>query len=366
MTLPDPRQYPPVNARNPVIRQLMSLLTEHDETEIKAKRSQLLAMISELLAANDHSAINAALTQAPAQEAWLALWQTLCTAVEAVQDPHETQAMLFALPVILVAGSTKGTGLPCKLADPDSVLQILRDQGVLARDAVAALSPELVSLEALATISPARLYRWKNTLADSLTNGANNPFGLSASPIQIKEESAWLRFIVGAVRQPAGGPTQMLLGGQVGKWGLQLSQNLGEQLKTGDATVLAIPRTPQGWLAAQENGRNVLQETRLQLLASSAIRTIRSKGRTPVAIIAAHESDEIRITLSSREDAERWQGFVWPLAPADRMESIADFAQDLFRDCQVDDIRLIDAIQPDQKDGLPFFVTAHFDPVAHH
>lgn len=366
MPLPDPRQYPPVNARNPVIRQLMSMMTEHEETSIQVKRDALLAMIADLLEANDHAAINAALTQAPAQDAWHTLWRTLCEVVEAAPSHAGSHVTLFALPVIIVAGSAQGATLPGKLSDPAGVLQILRHHGVLEQNAVAMLAPELVSAEAIAAISPAKQYRWKTALADAIVAEVANPFEVPESPVSIKEESAWLRFIVGAVRQPGNAPAQIRLGGLVGQWSLVLSQSLGEQLKTGDATVLAIPRAPQSWLTAQDNGRTILLETRLQLMASSAIRTIRSKGRTPVAVIATHEHDEIRITFSSKEDAERWQGFVWPLSASDSVEYIADFAQNLFRDCQVDDVRIINTIQPDQKDGLPFFVTAHFAPVAHH
>ncbi len=361
MSLPDPRNHPPVNSRNPLIRQLMSVMTSSDSATAESGRSELRAMLSDLLAANDHAAINAALTQAPDQQAWQALWQALREVVESGGE-----VTLFALPVIIVAGSAAGTTLPGRLADPQGVLRLLRENGLLAGQAEAILAPQLVSAESMAAISPCQVNQWKNSLADALNCCDPDPFGLAEDPVSVKEESAWLRFLVGAVRQPGNAGEQIRLGGQVGRWGLALSELLGQQLKAGDATVLAIPRAPQGWLSAQETGRTVLLETRLQLLASSAIRTIRSKRRTPVAVIAAHDSDEIRITFSSREDGERWQGFVWPLAPADHVEYIADFARSLFQDCQVEDVRIIDSIQPDRDGELPFFVTAHFAPVVHH
>jgi len=366
MSLPDPRNYAPVNARNPLIRQLMSLMTEHDALAITNKRAALQAQIADLLAANDHAALNAALNQAPALEAWQTLWQALRDEVESAPADANNHATLFAIPVIIVAGSDKGARLPGMLSSPETVLNLLRQHGVLAADAMACLAPELVSSDMLAAISPSRQIRLKTALVEPLQNSSSNLFDLTPSPLEVKEESAWLRFIVGAVLQPETAPPQIKLGGAVDNWGMALAQNLGEQLKTTGATVLALPRAPQSWLAAQENGRTILLETRLQLLASSAIRAIRSKGRTPVAVIAAHENDEIRITLSSQEDAERWQGFVWPLSPGDHVEQIVDFTQTLFHDCQVQDIRLVESIQPDREGELPFFVTAHFSPIARH
>ena len=366
MSLPDPRNYAPVNARNPLIRQLMSLMTEREDAVIATKRTELRNQIADLLVSNDHAALNAALNQAPAQDAWRTLWRELRAVVEEAPAGGEDHVILFALPVIIVAGSSTNTTLPEQLKAPEDIVHLLRQHGVLAQDAIVHLSPELASAEAIAGISPCRLFEWKKSLLNKISMENQPLFSLPASQLCVKEESAWLRFMVGAVRQPMNAPAQIQLGGKVDGWGIAVSQALGEQLKTANATVLALPRAPQSWLTAQENGRTVLLEARLQLLASSAIRTIRSKGRTPVAVMAAHESGEIRITLSSKENAERWQGFVWPLSPADSVDYIVDFAKALFHDCQVQDVRLVDTIQPDMQDGMPFFATAHFPAIAHH
>lgn len=360
MSLPDPRNYPPVNVRNPLIRQIMSLLTEHDVQAVDAKRTELRSQISDLLLTGDHGALNAALLQAPALEAWQTLWQFLREVVEAAPAHTGPYATLFAIPVIIVAGSSKGASLSGEINNTDSILQVLRQHGVIAADALVSIAPGLLSAETLSTISPAQLQQWKETLAESLKSNLLNPFGLETTPVFVKEESAWLRYIVGAAIQTEEAAPAIRLGGVVNTWGTALAQVLSDALKTGDATVLAIPRAPQSWLAAQETGRTLLQETRLQLLASSAIRAIRSKARTPIAVIAAHDNDEIRITLCSQEDPERWQGFVWPLTAGDRVEQISNFAQTLFQDCQVADIRVIEQIQPDRDGDLPFFVTAHF------
>ena len=86
MTLPDPRLYPRVNPQNPLIRQLMSFLSEKDAANVAQKRQALRDLIGETLSSNDHYALNGALTQAPSQEAWLALWQGLRDVVEQRQQ----------------------------------------------------------------------------------------------------------------------------------------------------------------------------------------------------------------------------------------------------------------------------------------
>ena len=337
----------------------MSLLTEADVHQAAHKRTELQSLIAEMLISKDNAALNAALLQAPALEAWQALWQAISDAVETPSSVSSEYAQLFAIPVIIVAGSAKGTHLSCEIKNTEAILALLKQHKVLESGTQTFLLPHLVSSDVLSSISLSQQWEWKQAFVPTLQQGQAPALSLEHSPIFIKEESAWLRFIVGvSLANPSTSSIQ--LGGNVGSWGMALAQQLGEQLKQEDATVLAIPRAPQALLAAQNTGRQILQETRLQLLASSAIRAIRSKGRTPVAVMAAHENNEIRITFSSQEDKERWQGFVWPIHAGDHVEQIGQFALALFHDCQVSDVRIIDTIQPDRDEGLPFFVTAHF------
>lgn len=366
MSLPDPRFYPPVNARNPLIRQLMSLLTEHDANQADKKRSDLNLLITDLLMSNDNAALNAALMQAPALEAWQTLWHAIREVVETPTPHDDSYITLFAIPVIIVAGSAQGTNLSCEIKNSAAILQLLKQHKIINEDAISYILPEMLSDDTLSAATLSQLRDWKQSLVAPLSAAAAPELGFASSPLYVKEEAAYLRYIVGMTLDHHGQPTNIRMGGAVSQWGMALAQELGSQLQTKDATVLTIPRAPQPILAAQATGRQVLQETRLQLLASSAIRAIRTKGRTPVAIIAAHDNSEIRITLSAKEDHERWQGFVWPILAGDRVEQICEFAQTLFHDCQVSDIRVIEQIQPDRDEGLPFFVTDYFTAKSAH
>lgn len=261
-------------------------------------------------------------------------------------------APMFALPVILVAAGE--TRLPCQI-EVETITQQMREHGLLAPDATVSLSPALIDIDTLNELASSR----RPGEAAASAPAGDDPFGLSPVPIAIKEESAWLRFMVGSVR-----PQTAILEthNAVGKWAMPLSQTLSKMLARDGATLLALPRAPQDLEAAQKTGRATLLETRLQLFASNTIRAIRSKHRTPVVVIAPHEGNEIRITLSSGEDSERWYGFVWPLESNETRDAVTRFATGLFQDCRISDIRVIDAIQPDLADGLPFFITAHIPP----
>lgn len=339
----------------------MSLLSEQNPDLVQEKRQQLHIQLADLLGSHENTALNAAFSQAPAQEVWLELSRAVQTLVEATPDNTNPYGVFFAIPVIIVAGCDKETSLPCRI-NPTEILQLLRVHGVLADHAPACISSLLISADALGSISPSSLMEWKTRPYPEMPGDALKLFEFSPESVTVKEESAWLRFMVGMVQQYKDAPTAIHLGGNVGKWGMPLAQMLGEMLKQGNVSILALPRPVQSWLTANETGRRVLLETRLQLLVSNAVRAIRSKQRTPVGVIAAHANEEIRITVSSQEDSERWYGFIWPLAPGEQVETIAKYAQDLFHDCRIEDVRLIEAVQPDLDDNLPFFVTAHFAP----
>jgi len=339
MTLPDPRRYPPPNARNPVIRLVMKQLTA-SSPEIAAEAARALRQnLVDMIAAGDHAGLNAILTQSPALEAAQALWQALREILEA-PAPFAP----FLIPVILVAGVKGSATLPGALTDPQALVDLLRQHGVFAPDAEVSLARELVREDALAAINPSQILRWRE--ADLALAGASMP---------LHDEAVFLRFIVGISSVP---PQK-----RMGAWGMPLAELISKQLATEGVTLFTIPRAPQGWLSALESGRATLLETRLQHMTSNAVRGIRLKGRTPIATLAAHDNDEIRITISSQEDGERWYGFVWPLSPRDEVAAIERFATELFVECQISDIRIVPDLQPDLQDDLPFFVTAHAAPV---
>jgi hypothetical protein len=339
MHLPDPRRYPPPNARNPLIRLVMKQLTAPTHETGSEAAAALRQGLHDMIEARDHAGLNAVLTQSPALEAAQTLWQALRDILE-----EPAAGSLFLIPVILVAGVKGSATLPGELGDPQAIVELLRQHGVFPVDAKITLHSVLASEETLAGISPYQILHWQE-----------EAFVPPPAAMPLRDEAVFLRFLVGtSSTRPVS---------RMGAWGFPLAELIGQQLATAGVTLFTIPRSPQGCLSALESGRKTLLETRLQHMTSNAVRGIRLKGRTPVATLAAHDNDEIRITISSKEDGERWQGFVWPLGPRDEVPAIEQFATELFSECQITDIRIVEDLQPDLQGDLPFFVTAHDAPV---
>lgn len=345
MPLPDPRQYPSENTRNPLINLALSVEQHSSQDHAVSQFQALTTLVASMLANHENAALNAAFVQASSAENW----QILADAMDAATCTSE----IFTIPVIIVASGNQEATLSTVI-DPHNITEILRQNGALPVDAAATIYPRLLSLETLTAINPSDVFEWQQE--HQTTPRALQSIHPDSDSIEIKEESAWLRFLLGHITPS--NPELML-----GKASMPLSQALGKSLQQGELSVLALPHSIHlNWFGGLAAGRRALLETRLQLLVSNAVRAIRSKKRTPVGTIAAHEGDEIRVALSSQEDSERWYGFVWPLNPGDNIEDICRFIKDLLHDCQIGDIRIIDSIQPDLENDIPFFVTAHFPP----
>src|SRR6185295_5098481 len=114
---------------------------------------------------------------------------------------------------------------------------------------------------------------------------------------------------------------------------------LSRQLKSGAASVLALPRAPQRPLRAVWQGRVAHREVGAQVFASSAIRKLRASTGEPSAVISAHRAPdalhggELRLSLSSPFEARDAEGFRCPLYPQDRVADVVAMLLDLLQDC---------------------------------
>lgn len=356
MYLPDPRHFPRVDPKNDYIRQVMRVLTARELSERDEAGRILSRQIHVALQNGCDDELQQALASSPSQEAYKYLWNELRDAVEAMPDTG-SQALVFAIPLLLVAAGTRGqVKVAGRLPDIQPVLSILSQHGVIGNEREVSLSPVMLSLATLQQWQPSQLYRWSQHLQD-VARGV--PLELQPDDLVVADEAVHLRFLVGVARLRAGEDSPIRLGGDAGKWGMKLAEEINRQLKQDNLSLLAIPRPPQMLLLAQVNGRFARHELGLQLVVSRCIRKIRQAGETPVAVLAAHDSNELRFTISARENSERWEGYVWPLQPLDSVELISDNTVALLHECQVNDIRVQTEVKPDMQDGLPLFLCAH-------
>lgn len=350
--LPDPRLYPDPMPSNMLIHYTLSVLNAASDSDREACRVSLKQAVADILERGDVLTLSVALAMVPSQAAYRVLWEALRAAAE---QPEGRHAVIFAVPLVLVAGAKPEATLPARIEDVDGLNALLREHGVFAPGAEVFLSGKLLHPDTVAGISSAQLYRFTRSLADA---ARGLPLELEPSAVTVRNDGVFLRYLIGVAIQEEGEPAPVKLGGAVGPWGIPLMKFLGEQLKTDGVTLFPIARPPQALLQAIVAGGSARQEVTLQAFASSMIRKLRDMGQEPVAVLSAHENGELRCTISAPGDEKNWEGFVWQLSPLDSVPLIASQFCELMAECRVSDVRVVPQVQPDQQNGIPLFLTA--------
>ncbi|MBI3148813.1 MAG: hypothetical protein HYZ17_09920 [Betaproteobacteria bacterium] len=342
--LPDPRIFPA-----PAIQLAIDLASAAEQSlaaptmQLKdALDEQIRKTWSQLARQGAFAQVAEIFQQSPSVAVTRHWWRRLDEALHlsAVQtDGVGTQ--VFALPLVIVVGAGVAGKLSGVLPEVPRVVSLLQEHGALRGNRNFALGNALVPPEKLAI----------GELGALLQHGAD-PLTLPLAPmdIQPKQESVYLRFLIGAA---VAAPSADLLGApDVGAWGMALAQELARQLAAPGVTVLVLPRPPAGLLSAAHQGRQAQREVALQLFASNAIRKMRSGVGEPTAVLSMHRvgetGGELRVSLSSPFDPRSAEGFRIPLEPLDRVADVAQSVVDLLRDCRVNDVRLLTQVQPDR------------------
>jgi hypothetical protein len=262
-------------------------------------------------------------------------------------------ATLFALPVVIVAGSQPGAAalaLAGILQDCDRIAAILQEHGALAGNRTFALASALATADAVDVPRLPTLLGWQR---QALAGGGGGR-DLAPTPIAVQagQEGVHLRFLIGTA---LAAPTVDLLGtADTTRWVMPLAQELARQLAVPGATVLALPRAPLSPPAALQQGRAAQRAVGAQLFASNAIRRLRASVGEPSAVISAHRcpaapgGGELRLSLSSVFDPRKAEGFRCPLFPGDTAGDVAVMLIELLRDCRVVDVRVLSGIHADR------------------
>ncbi|SFZ71835.1 hypothetical protein [Chitinimonas taiwanensis] len=350
-SLPDPRPFSGT-ATHPLHQLADALLGERNLGHLVAKEAALDAEIKRLLSQSDDAELLNALASAPSPASQRVLNERLRVNVAQAGADQAQQAVIFALPLVLVAGVRGKHVIAGKLPDVDAVRALLQQHGVIAADADVQLSAKLLDRDQLLAIQPSQLARWRDALQYA---SGGLPHDFKESPVQVDGDGVFLRFLVGVAMQKKDAAPAVQLNIAPGPWAMALTKLLGEQLKHDAMTLFPLPRAPQTWLAALDDGRVAQQEIRFQVFASNTLRKLREAGETPVAVLSCHEGAELRVTLGAEKNGEEWAGFIWPLGQLDRVEAIQQMMVDLLRECHHDDIRVLGEVLPQIKDNLPYF-----------
>ena len=355
--LPDPRRWTPGEASPQAAALHAAVSRRLALTQAEAGEradAGIDAVLSAWLAAGDGRALAAAFACAPAVDVHRHLWRRLAAVEPAASSTAALAGVLFAIPVVIVAGPRspgEPVTLPATLVDVQAVSDLLREHGALAAEARVALSPGLVAADALDLPALPALCAH----ARALVSGAPPaPLALAGAPLHVEgpHEAAHLRFVVGfGICAPQAQPLRTDAAPALG---LALTRALSRELVTPGATVLALPERVMRLVPALAAGRAAQRAVALELFAGNALRRLRAGYGEPTAVLSAHTArdapggGELRLSLSSVFAPREAEGLRYPLQPYERVPDAITAIVSLLEDCRVSDVRAMPGVQPDR------------------
>jgi hypothetical protein len=358
----DPRTFsePAVPAHAPLIELAEASLAATSAARADAIDRTLTAALAERLESGDALLLAALIAAAPSVAIARQLWRRLIDAwglASRRSAAGGVAATLFAVPVVVIAGTQSTVDIPVPvpsiagvLSDTSRLAAILLEHRALAGNESFGLADALVAADAV------DIPRWSELLAWQRLVGRRESVerDLPPAPIAVQpgQQSVHLRFLIGTTL--AASEVDVLAATDGAGWAMPLAKELARQLALPDVSVLALPRAPQSPPAALQQGRAAQREVGVQLFASNAIRRLRAAVGEPSAVISAHRSiaapggGELRLSLSSPFDPRQAEGFRCPLFPTDQVGDVASMLVDLLRDCRVADVRVLSGVHPDR------------------
>jgi hypothetical protein len=358
----DPRAFPeraePSHA--PLIELAEASLAATSAARADAIDRTLTTALAERLESGDALLLADLIAAAPSVAIARQLWRRLIDAWGVASRRSAADgvaATLFAVPVVVIAGSQSTVDAPASvpavagvLSDTARLAAILLEHRALAGNQAFGLADALVAADAVDVPRLSELLAWQR-LAGTREALAHD---LPPAPIAVQpgQQSVHLRFLIGTTL--AAPEVDVLAATDGAGWAMPLAKELARQLALPEVSVLALPRAPQSPPVALQQGRAAQRDVGAQLFASNAIRGLRARVGEPAAVISAHRSvaapggGELRLSLSSPFDPRQAEGFRCPLFPTDRVGDVASMLFDLLRDCRVADVRMLPGVHPDR------------------
>lgn len=298
----------------------------------------LASWLRDLAARGRDDEIAHSLRAATSPPVYRCLWESLIQAL--TPDAGAGVAVLpFAFPLLIVTGGRAPASVPAVLADTGRVRAVLEASGALGPVSNFSLSNGLCSLRTLEQVQPSRLYALVREMLPALLDLPPAELVVTAS-----DEQVHLRFLVGAAVTSAHAPTFLETGSAIATWGLALTRELSEQLRTEGLSVLAVPRPPAALLRAQELGRRAREELAFQAFASSALRRLRAEAGEPRVSVAALDSIAIGVRFASPFAGQRVATHEWALHPLDDLDEIGASILGLLRECRVEHVEVLPGV----------------------
>lgn len=315
--LNDPRQYvldyPKTNG---IIAQAIQL--EHGQVS----QAQLDNMLSAILKQGNDALVNVALNLAPSYTIVKLILESLERVINL-----DISAEIFAIPVILVAGSTKRLSLPSHLSNEQLNQVILANTSFGQNDIY--LSGKLFDPSVISKIQPSQIYYWaKNINQASLFL----PIKLSVSTIETVNESVFLRFLIG-VNCNLSSSIYSLSNNTFSPLAMQIMRLINKTLAKPGLTLFPIPLAPVSLTRALNVGHMYRKEIAISVAISNIAKQIRGQGFDPKATITTSHST-IEIFINS-ETSQLNETSLWHLSQFEDFEQIITLLTNLLNEMQI-------------------------------
>ncbi len=316
-TISDPRQYS-LSYPNSNIVINKALNVANGQINI----NDLEQIIIKLLQQENDATINIALNLAPSALTSQLIWQALTKAINC--NINGATVTIFAIPIILVAGSKIRTNLKAQL-NTDELNQFFFDNQIFSMNSDSFISGKLINQLDIAKIKPSQLYYWTRNLPNAKLW---LPIELLGSEIEILNEGVFLRFLIGVTN------TELNLA-KYNENSINFMQKINKELKKDEVTLFPIPFAPVKLSQAYAIGDNYRKEIAIQVAVSNIVRKIRENNQTPKAMISA-ANGIIKLTIISTEDSNLKEISLWHMNQFDDFESILEKITSLLQDIPIE------------------------------
>ncbi|HEV8094235.1 MAG TPA: hypothetical protein VGP71_00830, partial [Burkholderiales bacterium] len=259
----DPRTFsePAEPSHAPLIELAEASLAATSAARADAIDRTLTTALAERLESGDALLLAALIAAAPSVAIARQLWRRLIDAwglASRRSAAGGVAATLFAVPVVVIAGTQSTVDIPVPvpsiagvLSDTSRLAAILLEHRALAGNESFGLADALVAADAV------DIPRWSELLAWQRLVGRRESVerDLPPAPIAVQpgQQSVHLRFLIGTTL--AASEVDVLAATDGAGWAMPLAKELARQLALPDVSVLALPRAPQSPPAALQQGR---------------------------------------------------------------------------------------------------------------
>ena len=333
--LPDPRPYPADPVKNELLLHAEAVAANRSRAQSKLSGDTLHSLIFQMLQSRHLTSLSVALTMAPSDAVYRALWQAM---EQTLRPAAAEETGWLALPVVLVAGCNQAVALPAAL-DAAALHAKLAEFEPTRHLAQTVWLPALLIAEQISRI---KLEQW---FAAKQSRAAAEQFAAAqtgAAEIAIPSgQSVHVVYALGYNAPEAPG--------KLGQAALPLMQYWQERFALPGLTLFANPLDPAAPLEAIRNGSHTRQRMALDVFAANAIRAVRLQSPRVGVAVAAQEGGQIVFSFSATDNSYGLvpQTFRWQLSPTDSVDTVVQNFLDLMAECQVEHIRLLRDILPE-------------------